>query len=242
MFLDNEPDIDLVVECSCGEEALAAIEECPPDLLFLDVQMPGMNGFELLGKLPADCLPIVIFTTAYDQHALRAFEVHALDYLLKPFKPVRFRMAMKRARESITSQHAGAATRGLLDLLATGKPFEGFDSTFSERFLSRLTVKEEERVIFLKVSDIEYIESAGNYVVAKTATDTHILRETLTALSEQLDPGDFTRISRSAIVNFNFIKELTPMFKGSHQVLMQDGKSLTTTRGLRDLEAAMKFR
>jgi two-component system LytT family response regulator len=236
----EEPDLELLGECASGTEALAAIERERPDLLFLDVQMPEMDGFELLHKLPRERLPIVIFTTAYDKHAVRAFEAHALDYLLKPFQPDRFKAAVARAHEHLANQQASAAARGLLDLLAGRKDTP---ATGRGQFLTRLTVRRDEKVVVIKTADIDSIESAGNYVAVNVARESHILRETLNALEKTLDPEKFLRVSRSAIVNLDRVKELQPMFKGEHVIVLQNGKRLAMTRGLlHEVEQALKFR
>ncbi|MGH7950198.1 MAG: LytR/AlgR family response regulator transcription factor [Candidatus Binataceae bacterium] len=236
----DEPDLELIGECASGAEALAAIERDAPDLLFLDVQMPEMDGFELLQKLPRERLPVVVFTTAYDKHAVRAFEAHALDYLLKPFQPERFKAAVARAHEHLANRQASSAARGLLDLLAARKSSPAVPATAP--CLTRLTVKSDDKVVVIKTADIDSIESAGNYVAVNVGKESHILRETLNALEKQLDPEKFLRVSRSAIVNLDRVKELQPMFKGEHIIVLQNGKRLAMTRLLREVEQALKFR
>lgn len=232
-LLKDECDIEIIGECANGTEAIAAIKSKAPDLLFLDVQMPGLDGFEVLRALENEPLPLVIFVTAYDQHALKAFEVHALDYLLKPFKPARFKATVERAREVFANRQAGAASKNLLALLGQVQP--------ARERLTRIPVRINERVVFVKTEQIEYIESAGNYVVLHTGKENHVVRETLTALEEQLDPKQFLRISRSALVNLEQIKELQPLFKGEHAVLLRNGKQLTMTRGIREVQETLKF-
>jgi two-component system LytT family response regulator len=232
-LLVKEPDVEIVAECANGEEAVAAVRQHAPELLFLDVQMPGLTGFEVLEALGAERLPIVIFVTAYDQHALKAFEVHALDYLLKPFKQARFRQAVQRAREQIENKQAGAASQRLLEMLSSRQPEKGR--------LTRLVVKENDRVLFVRTEQIDYIESAGNYLVVHVGKQSHVIRETLTALEGQLAPEKFLRISRSAIVNVERIKELQPLFNGEHIVVLHDGKRLPMTRGLREVQEVLKF-
>ena len=234
LLLQEEPDIELLGECGNGPEALAAIRQNPPQLLFLDIQMPEMDGFALLAKIPAEHLPVVIFVTAYDQHALKAFEVQALDYLLKPFKPARFKETVQRARERLAAKAPGEPTVQALLALLGQRPAENV-------YLSRLPVKTDDRILFLKIEQIDCIESAGNYVAVQVGKDTHILRETLNALETKLNPERFLRISRSAIVNLDRVKELQPHFQGEHVVILHGGKRLTMTRGLREVEQAMKF-
>ena len=232
-LLREEPDIEIVTECANGQEAVDAIRDKKPDLVFLDVQMPGMGGFEVLSNLSKVRLPLVIFVTAYDQHALKAFEVHALDYLLKPFKQTRFKETLQRAREALNNQQAGVVSKNLMALLGQAKP--------EKEYLARIPVKTGERVLFVKTALLEYIESAGNYVVLHVGKENHVVRETLTALEEKLDPKRFLRISRSTLVNVEQIKELQPLFKGEHVVVLHNGKQLTMTRGIREVQEALKF-
>ena len=239
LLAHDEPDLELIGECASGKDALAAIERDPPDLIFLDVQMPEMDGFEVLQNLPRERLPVVVFTTAYDKHAVRAFEAHALDYLLKPFQPERFKAAVARAREHLANQQASSAARGLLDLLAARQGLPAAPA--ATNFLTRLTIKTDDKMVVIKTADIDSIESAGNYVAVTIGKESHILRETLNALAAQLDPEKFLRVSRSAIVNLDRVKELQPMFKGEHIILLQNGKRLAMTRGLREVEQALKF-
>ena len=241
LLAHDEPDLEIIGECDSGADALTAIERDSPHLLFLDVQMPEMDGFELLQKLPHERLPTVIFITAYDKHAVRAFEAHALDFLLKPIQPERFKAAVTRAHEHLANQKASAAAQGLLDLLTARQNSPAVPATV--QYLTRLTVKNDDKVVVIKTADIDSIESAGNYVAVNVGKESHILRETLNALEKQLDPERFLRVSRSAIVNLDRVKELQPMFKGEHIIVLQNGKRLTMTRGLlREVEQALKFR
>lgn len=232
-LLEKEPDCEVLGECASGPEALEFMKKQMPDLLFLDIQMPEMDGFALLRRLPADRWPVVIFVTAYDQHALKAFEVHALDYLLKPFKQERFREAVQHARAALENKQTGSSSKRLAELLAETKPHSPF--------LTRVAVKTEGRVIFVKTEQIDWIESAGNYAVLHAGKDAHVIRESLTALETDLSPNQFLKISRSAIINLDRVKELQPMFNGEHVVVLQNGKQLPMTRGLREVERALKF-
>ncbi len=232
-MLRDEADIEIAGECGDGPTAVAVIKKLAPDLLFLDVQMPGMDGFEVLRSLGKERLPVVVFVTAFDQHAVKAFEAHALDYLLKPFKPARFKETVQRAREQLANREASAASKNLAALLGQAKP--------EREFISRIAVKTGERTVFVKTSQIDYVESAGNYVVLHVGKENHVVRETMTALEEQLDPKKFIRISRSTLVNADQIKELQPLFKGEHAVVLHNGKQLTMTRGVRELQEALKF-
>jgi two-component system LytT family response regulator len=227
--LREEADFEVVGECGDGPAAVRAITQLAPEVVFLDIQMPGQDGFAVLREVPRARLPVVIFVTAYDRHALKAFEAHALDYLLKPFKPARFQQAVERARELIRQRQAGAASQSLLALLGQTPP--------QPAYLSRIAVKTGERTRFLKVEQIDYAEAAGNYVVLHAGRENHVVRETLGALEARLDPKKFVRVSRAALVNVEQIKELQPLFKGEHVVVLHNGKHLPLTRGVRELQA-----
>lgn len=230
-LLRSHPDIAVVAECADGNEAVAAVREHRPDLLFLDIQMPGRDGFGVLEAIPREEWPIVIFMTAWDQHAVRAFDAHALDYLLKPCKPARFAEALERARDHMARRDSGQEARRLMELLAER----------SQRHLARLPVKSGDRISFVRVADIECIESAGNYVVVHAAGKEHVLRETLSELESQLDPAHFLRVSRGAIVNLDHVRELQPLFKGDHVVVLRSGRTVPMTRGIREVERALRF-
>lgn len=242
-----DPGLEIIGECADGAEAVDVIGRDAPDLVFLDVQMPELDGFGVLERLPRSRLPLVIFTTAFDQHAVRAFEAHALDYLLKPFKPARFQAAVERAREHLRNRLAGETARGLLDLLAARQhdpapaPAETTPPATPHVYLSRLTIKTPDTMVVVRTSEIDSIESAGNYVAVHVGKQSHILRDTLSALESQLDPGKFLRVSRGAIVNLDHVRELQPMFKGEHTVVLANGQKLPMTRGLREVEQALKF-
>jgi two-component system, LytTR family, response regulator len=214
-LLQDEPDFEVVAECGDGHATADAIRRLDPRLVFLDVQMPGGDGFDVLGLLEHDRRPLVIFVTAYDAHALRAFDVHALDYLLKPFDRDRFRRALARVREEVAQ--VGPA--------ATAPPAPP---------LTRFVIKHHGRVFFLKAREIDWIEAAGNYAVLHARGESHMVRQTMAALETQLDPDIFFRIHRSTIVNIDRIKELQPLFNGEFQVILQSGPNLTLSRGYRD--------
>jgi len=236
----EENDLEFVAECGDGAEALAAIAEHAPDLVFLDVNMPGLDGLGVAEKLPRGRAPIVIFTTAYDQHALKAFEARALDYLLKPLTPERFREAVARAREHLEQRRTGEAARGLLDLIAARQGGAAKPEP-AGGFLTRLTIKTDDRLVVLRAEDIDSIEAAGNYVSVHAGKESHILRDTLANLESQLAPEKFLRISRATIVNLDRVKELQPGFKGEHVIVLRDGRKLAMTRGLREVEQALRF-
>jgi two-component system, LytTR family, response regulator len=234
LLLGEEPDVEVIGESEDGFAAVDQIGATRPDLLFLDVQMPDMDGFEVLRRVPPALLPVVIFTTAYDQHALRAFEVHALDYLLKPFKPTRFKEAVQRARDLIANTHAGVAARGLLSLLGQTPAPAGQ--------LTRLAVKTPGKVTFVELDQIQAIEAAGKYAVVHVGQANHVLRETMSSLESHLPPQRFLRISRSVIVSIDQIQELQPLFKGENLVVLKNGKSYPTTRPIRELQQRLEFR
>ena len=234
LLLGEEPDVEVIGESGDGFEAVDEIQATKPDLVFLDVQMPDMDGFEVLRRVPQASLPFVIFTTAYDQHALRAFEVSALDYLLKPFKPSRFKEAVQRARELIANKQAGVAARGLLTLLGQSPAPAGQ--------LTRLAVKTPGKVTFVELDQIQAIEAAGKYAVVHVGKVNHVLRESMTSLESHLPSQRFLRISRSVIVNLDQIQELQPMFKGENLVVLKNGKSYPTTRPLREIQQKLEFR
>jgi len=234
MLLSEEPEVEIIGEGADGVQAVADIQTLHPDLVFLDVQMPEMNGFDVLEKLPRETLPAIIFTTAYDEHALHAFDAHALDYLLKPYKPERFKQAIARARELITNKQAGATARGLLDLLS--------ERPAPPAHLTRISVKTPGKVAFVNVAEIDAIEAAGKYAVIHAGKENHILRESMASLEASLSPEHFMRISRSIIVNIDRIQELQPMFKGENVVVLKNGARYPATRSMREIQQQIEFR
>jgi len=227
-ILKSDPEIQLVGQCSNGRQAVDAILEQAPHLLSLDVQMPEMDGFEVLAALPPNRLPTVVFVTAFDQYALRAFEVYALDYLLKPFDAERFNRTLQHAKAQIRQARGSALNQGLLDLLSELKEKP------KAKLPDRLVIKTGGRVSFLKIAEVDWIESEGNYVRFHAGKETHLLRETLSQMEERLDSNQFLRIHRSTIVNLDRIKELQPWFHGEYRVLLQDGTQLLLSRKYRE--------
>jgi two-component system LytT family response regulator len=224
--LKEEEDIEIVAECRNGLEAVAAIEKQAPDLVFLDVQMPELDGFGVLEAVGVDHMPAVIFVTAYDQYALRAFDVHALDYLLKPVDAERFAGALQRARKQI--EH-----HGVQDLNQRLQNF--LDDVQSKRkFTERLVIKSGSRIFFLNVEEIDWIEAADNYVRLHAGPESHLLRVTMNSLEKRLNPDHFLRIHRSRIINIRQIKELQPLFRGEYDIMLRDGTRLESGRGYRD--------
>jgi two-component system, LytTR family, response regulator len=225
-LLQQENDVEVIGQCSDGGQAVSAINQQSPDLVFLDVQMPGTDGFGVIQNIGADRMPTVVFVTAYDEYALKAFEVHALDYLLKPFGKDRFQETLKHAREHLERRRAGDLGRRLLALVQDLKP--------EQPRLDRLVVKSGGRVFFLRTDEIDWIEAAGNYVRLHLGEESHLFRETMNGMESRLDSRRFVRIHRSRIVNTERIKELQPWFNGEYVVILRNGTRLTLSRGYRE--------
>lgn len=224
-MLAGDSEVEVVGECANGREAIEAIKASTPDLVFLDIQMPELGGFELLESLGPNATPYVIFVTAYDQYAVRAFEVHALDYLLKPFDRERFEVAWQRAKDQIKLDRTSRRDQDIIALLEELKA--------GPRYLERLVIKNGGRVFFLHVQDVYCIEAEGNYVRVYDIQKGYLLRETISSLEEQLDPKQFLRIHRSAIVRIDRIKEMQPWFHGEYRIIMENGKQLALSRNYR---------
>jgi two-component system LytT family response regulator len=225
-LLTAEPDVELVAQARDGEEAVMGVHDYSPDLVFLDVQMPQMNGFDVIEAVGTDKMPPVVFVTAYDQHALKAFQVRALDYLLKPFDRERFSEALQRARHQISRDETGDLGRRLLALVK--------DLRRDQPRSDRLVVKSGGRLFFLRADEIDWVEAAGNDVRLHVGAASHLLRETMTAIEGRLDPEKFFRIHRSRIVNMERIQELQPWLNGEYAVLLRTGTRLTLSRGCRE--------
>ena len=227
MMLEEDSEISVVAECANGREALAAISEKEPDLIFLDVQMPEMGGFEVLEAVGAEQAPQVIFVTAYNKYALQAFEAHALDYLLKPFTVERFSEALRRAKMQIQNEQNGELNRRLATLLEDLKP--------QAKYLERIVVKNSGRVSFLSVEEIIWIEAAESYVrFHAEGGKSYLIRGAISRLEAQLEPARFLRIHRSIIVSIKQIKEMQPLFHGDYEIVVKDGTKLTSSRSYRD--------
>jgi two-component system LytT family response regulator len=224
--LRDEPGVEIVGEAGNGREAVAVIEEKTPDLVFLDVQMPEMNGFDVLKALEENKIPAIVFTTAYDKYAIQAFEFHALDYLLKPFSRERFRRAVRHAREQLeNSRQSGSIDERLVSLLENLK---------AKKYLERIVVKNSGRVFFIKTDEIDWIEAAGNYLKLHVGREAHLIRETMQSIEAKLDPEKFFRIHRSTLVQIDRIKELHPLFSGDYAVILRNGAELNLSRNYRD--------
>jgi two-component system LytT family response regulator len=221
-LLAEDSQIQVIGICNHGKQAVLTIQQQVPDLLFLDVQMPGMDGFSVLGALQSEYLPFVIFVTAYDQYAIQAFEVHALDYLLKPFDRKRFEMALQRAKNQIVQNRNSETNRRILTLLQNlqRKP----------NYLERLVVRANGRIFFVKTDEIDWIGAEGKYLMLHVGKDSYLIREGISALESRLDPSRFLRIHRSAIINIERVQELQSWFHGEYRVILQDGTQLMLSR------------
>lgn len=226
-LLKKEPDFVIAGECANGREAVAAIQREAPDLVFLDVQMPSPNGFQVCAEVGVERMPCIVFVTAYDRYALRAFEVHAVDYLLKPIDAERFQGTLRLLRQRLRGDaDKGGGGQRLGALLA--------ELDLYRRAKERLAVRVDGRTLFLRTAEIEWLEAEGNYVRLHVGSAAHLVRDTLCALEADLPGERFLRISRSAIVNVDAVKELQPLFYGDHVVILRDGTRLTLSRNYRD--------
>lgn len=223
-LLRASPEIEVIGEAADGHDAVALIQREKPDLIFLDVQMPELDGFGVLAALKDDERPATVFVTAYDKFALKAFDVHAVDYLLKPFDRERFQTALRRALDHLARHRPDEIHEQLSALLNEIRPAQTAD---------RIAVKTDGRIVFVRTSDVDWIEAADNYVSLHVGKDSHLLRETMTAVETRM-PRQFLRISRSTIVNTERIKELQPLFHGEYAVILRDGTKLTLSRSHRD--------
>ena len=231
-LLAEDPDVKLVGECANGAEAVAAALRERPDLIFLDVQMPEMNGFQVLEELGTERAPVIVFVTAYDEYAVRAFDVDAVDYLLKPFDRGRFRDALARAKRQLLGDPKGELAWKLLSMLKAAEP--GRSSA------TRLLIKADGRIQVLRVADIDWIEAEGHYVSVHAGKTTRLVRETMNELEARLPPKTFVRVHRGAIVNVDRVREIEPLFHGEAVLVLADGKRVTVSRSFRPkLEQAL---
>jgi len=224
--LQEEADVEIVAECGDGFEAVKAVTELKPDLMVLDVQMPGLDGFGVLASLEPQDLPAVIFVTAFDRYALKAFEAHAVDYLMKPFSSERLHEALERARAQVdrsSSSDLKAALSALLEDIQRERAFPEW-----------LLIKKDDRSVFLRVADIDWIESSRNNVRLHVGKEIYVYHETTSGIEAKLDPKKFFRIHRSTIVNIEKIKEMHPWFNGDYAVSLKDGTKLTLSSTYRE--------
>ncbi|MBV9267035.1 MAG: response regulator transcription factor [Acidobacteriaceae bacterium] len=231
MLLSEDPDVGAIEDAKDGQEAVVCIQRSSPDLVFLDVQMPEMDGFSVVREVGAERMPAVVFVTAYDEYALQAFEINAIDYLLKPVTAKRFAEAMRRAKLRLYSHPVADTNRQILSLLET--------MASPRRHISRLAVRSAGKTVFVDADDVDWIKAAENYVELHTGTKTHLLHVTLNTLEKSLDPDIFLRIHRSIIVNVRRIKELQPAFNGEYVLILESGAELQSGRVYNDRVKAL---
>jgi two-component system LytT family response regulator len=229
MLLESEPQVKVVSECQDGRQTVSAIHSLRPDILLLDIQMPDLDGFQVLSEISEEEMPVVIFTSAYDQYAIRAFEANALDYLLKPFDQERLHHALARARSQLGKARDREITNRILNLLSQVRSV----ASFTPELDRRLVIKANGRVVFLDLDSIEWVEAAANYVRLNVGKESYLFRETISRISERLDANHFVRIHRSTIVNVRKIKELIPVNSGEYVVVLKSGRELSCSRGYR---------
>ena len=231
--LRGESDIEVIAECEDGASAIAAIAELQPDLVFLDLQMPGLGGFDVIESVGLGRMPAVIFVTAFDQFSLRAFDVHAIDYVLKPIDPVRFATAIQRARQRLRSMDP------LGERIAAA--LKDLDRSAPTAWSKRLAIRNAGRVIVIEARDIDRCEADGNYVDVHAGAKVHVMRETLTALESRLDPSQFVKISRSSLINIERVRELHSTSNGDFVAVMADGSHVPGSRRYREsLDALLR--
>jgi two-component system LytT family response regulator len=243
VMLSDDPEIEVIAQCRNGKEAVTVIREHSPDVVFLDIQMPEMDGFQVIEEIGAMQMPVTIFVTAYDKHALRAFEAHALDYLLKPFDHDRFDSALQRAKTFVRQQKLGEISESLLAVLQDMKLKTGespsetdnikpYKATHKEP-IDRVVIKSGGRIYFLKIEEIDWVEGAGDYLTLHSGSQTHLIRETMGNFHAKLDAQKFLRIHRSTVVNIERIKDIRPLLKGEYVITLTSGKCLKSSRGYR---------
>jgi two-component system LytT family response regulator len=243
VMIANDPEIEVIAECRSGREAVTVIREQTPDLVFLDIQMPEMDGFQVIEEVGAKQMPVTVFVTAFDEYALRAFEAQALDYLLKPFDHDRFDTALQRAKTQVRQQNLGEMSESILAVLTDMRPtpvestLQGDNSKPPEPevqgSIDRVVIKSGGRIYFLKVEEIDWVEGTGDYLSLHAGSQTHLIRETMRKFHAKLDSKKFLRIHRSTIVNIERIKDIQSVFKGEYIVTLTSGTRLNSSRGYR---------
>ncbi len=226
-LLQDDAAIEVIGECGDGAEAVVAILDQQPDAVLLDIKMPEMNGLDVVRTIGVERMPLTVFITAYDEHALRAFELHAVDYLLKPFDDDRFAQTIERLKGELRTRAAARLSEKLLNVLQDTQPK-------GPRYLTRIVVRGDGRTLLLRASDVDWIEAADYYARIHAAGKSHLLRETMNELEEKLDPEVFFRVHRSAIVNLEKVKEIQPYTRGEHIVIMNSGAKVRLSRGRRE--------
>lgn len=229
-LLAEDPDVEIVRECADGRRAVEAVRELVPDLVFLDVQMPLLDGFDVVHEVGAEAMPPVIFVTAYDEYAIRAFDVHALDYLLKPFDRRRFARALERAKQHLATGAKGAALAGQLRALLA-EVRSGRDAADE---VDRLVIRSRGRITIVPIRELDWVEAAGNYARLHAGEETHLMRETMSGLADRLPAAEFVRVSRSAIVRIDRIRELKRRSHAEYTIVLRDGTRVKSSRGYAD--------
>lgn len=241
LLLEKDPAVEIIGEAADGPAAVALMQRDRPDLVFLDVQIPGCNGFEVLERAGTYRSPVVVFVTAYNEHALRAFEVNAIDYLLKPYDDQRFAAALARAKDEVRRRELETANSRLSQLLEYLQSRMGLKSAGEPvpAAEERIFIKSAGEIFFLKADEIDWIEAEGDYMKLHTAGRSYLMRETMARLEARLDPRKFYRIHRSTIVNIDRLRKLSPSFAGEYAVILHDGTKLKLSRGYHDRIAAL---
>jgi two-component system, LytTR family, response regulator len=243
VMLDQDPEIEVIAACRNGKEAVTVIREQSIEIVFLDIQMPEMDGFQVVEEVGARRMPVTIFVTAYDKHALRAFEAQALDYLLKPFDHDRFHSALQRAKSSVRQQQLGEISDSLFAMLQDLKlktdespsqtEIRKLDQATHKGPIDRVVIKSAGRIYFLKIEEIDWVEGAGDYLSLHSGNQTHLIRETMGNFHAKLDAQKFLRTHRSTIVNIERIKDIRPLSKGEYVITLTSGRCLKSSRGYR---------
>lgn len=241
--LGGHPDVEVVAQCENGREALAAIMREQPDLVFLDIQMPGLSGLDVLARLPHQSIPLIVFVTAFDRYALDAFEAHALDYLLKPINDTRFNQALGRVRDALLQRDAVAQREKLMQLLAATQGSsaideqqlrEQLDAVRGPEYPEVLPIRDDSITVRVNVTSIDWIDAAGDYMCVHADGRTYVLRETMKSLESILDPQVFQRVHRSTIVNVKRVRRLRPHTNGEYFLTLTDGQEIKLSRSYRD--------
>jgi len=239
--LEDISGVEVIAECSNGREAVNAVAELRPDLVFLDIQMPGMSGFDVVAKLQQDDMPLIIFTTAYDQYAIEAFDVHAVDYLLKPIEPERLQEAVNRAHSHREMDGAVTDKQRLLELIIsiTGKSENSIaqllkDHTGVKSYPDKIAIKDGGETTLVETSDIDWVDAAGDYMCIHANDETHVMRITMKELEAQLDPANFQRVYRSTIVNLDRVTKVCSHMNGEFHLILNNGASIKMSRSYKE--------
>lgn len=243
VMIADDPEMEVIGECRSGREAVTAIREHSPDIVFIDIQMPEMDGFQVIEEIGVKEMPVTVFVTAYDKYALRAFDAHALDYLLKPFDYDRFGNALQRAKTQVRQQKLGEMGESFLAVLKDMRPAPAESSVKKENGqpleagakgpIDRVVIKSGGRIYFLKIEEIDWVEGAGDYLSLHAGNQTHLIRETMGNFHSKLNPKKFLRIHRSTIINIERVKEIRPLSKGEYVITLTNGVRLNSSRGYR---------